>query len=265
VEKPAPPLAETPAVQRERPVALVVEDDPAAAKLLSIYLTEAGFAVEVANDAEAGLHKARVFRPAVITLDILMPRVDGWDLLARLKADRETASIPVVIVSIVEERGKGFALGAAEYLVKPVDREELLSAMRRVTRVTASGRRNVILAVDDDPMVLELMDAVLGPEGFTVLRAGGAQEGLKLARERRPDLIVLDLLMPNVDGFQVLDELKRDPVTSGIPIVVLSGKTLTPEDKHRLNGRISDLKQKGEFSRAEFVAQLRSLLNLGQS
>ena len=240
---------------------LVVEDDTAASKLLSIYLTEAGFSVEVAADGEVGLQRAHDLRPAIITLDILIPKLDGWDLLARLKTDQTIAAIPVVVVSILEERGKGFALGASDYLVKPVDREELIGTVQRV--VPAAGpdsRVMTVLAIDDDPLVLELMDAMLTPEGFSVLKAGDGREGLRLARLRRPDLIVLDLLMPGVDGFQVIDELKRDPATAGIQIIILTSKSLTPQDKDKLNGRIVDLKQKGEFSRADFVAQLRSIL-----
>jgi signal transduction histidine kinase/DNA-binding response OmpR family regulator len=258
-------LGTTTPVQHERPLVLVIEDDQAAAKLLSIHLMETGFVVEVAQDGETGFQKARDLRPAIITLDILMPGVDGWDLLGRLKADPKTAWIPVVIVSILDERGKGFALGAAEYLVKPVDREALISAVRRVVRAVPSGLREAtILAVDDDPMVLELLEAVLMPQGFTILKARNGREGLRLARERRVDLIVLDLLMPDLDGFQVVEELKRLPLTAGIPIVVLTCKTLTPKEKDRLNGRISDLKQKEEFRRADFVAHLRSLLELGK-
>jgi PAS domain S-box-containing protein len=261
VEKPSMAAIEPGAAQVGRPVALVVEDDAAASKLLSIYLTEAGFSVELAADGEVGLKRAHDLRPAIITLDILIPKLDGWDFLARLKTDQTIAAIPVVVVSILEERGKGFALGASDYLVKPVDREELIGTVQRVVPAGGPDARGItILAIDDDPLVLELMDAMLTPEGFTVLKAGDGREGLRLARLRRPDLIVLDLLMPEVDGFQVVDELKRDPATAGIQIIILTSKSLTPQDKDKLNGRIVDLKQKGEFSRAHFVAQLRSVL-----
>src|SRR5262249_8173549 len=117
-----------------------------------------------------------------------------------------------------------------------------------------------VLAVDDDPIVLELMDAVLGPEDFTVVKAGSGQEGLELARTRHPDVIVLDLLMPDLDGFQVLGELKGNPATAHIPIIILTCKTLSQEDKQRLNGRVNYLKQKSDFSRTDFVAYLRSLV-----
>ena len=252
-------------VQHKGPLVLVIEDDPFAAKLLSLYLTEAGFAVEVVNESEAALEKVRALHPALITLDILMARPDGWEILTRLKTNDLAERIPVVIISVLDERGKGLALGAADYLVKPVDRQALISSVRRLSR-TALDRRDVtILAVDDDPMALELMDAVLRPDGFTVLKAGGGREGLRLARERRPNVIVLDLLMPDVDGFQVLDELKHDPLLAGIPIVILTCKTLSPEDKARLAGEISYLIQKGGFNRADFVGQVRSLIELEQS
>ena len=258
------PAAVTPKVHDEQALALVVEDDPRAAKLLSIYLKEAGFVIEVANSGEAGLEKARALHPAVIALDILMQGIDGWEFLARLKADRSTAGIPVVVVSMVDERGKGFALGAAEYLVKPVDREAVISAVRRVVRTRTPDQHEItILAVDDDPIALDLIQAVLQPEGWTVIKAAGGRLGVRLARERRPCLIVLDLLMPDVDGFQVLEDLKRDPLTASIPVVVLNCQALTPEEKAALNGRITDLIQKGQFSHKDFVAQIRSLVNLG--
>ena len=254
-------VGELASLESQAPLALIIEDDPASAKLLKLYLTEAGFTVEVAHDGEVGFEKARTLQPTVITLDILMPRVDGWDFLTRLKADSRTASIPVVVLSIVDERGKGFSLGATEYLVKPVDREDLVRAVRHAVRTSSPEVRDItVLAVDDDPIVLELMDAVLGPEDFTVVKAASGREGLELARQRRPDVIVLDLLIPDLDGFQVLDELKGDAETAHIPIIILTCKTLSQEDKQRLNGRVNYLKQKSDFSHTDFVAYLRSLV-----
>jgi len=254
-------VGELASLESQAPLALIIEDDPASAKLLKLYLTEAGFTVEEAHDGEVGFEKARTLQPMVITLDILMPRVDGWDFLTRLKASARTASIPVVVLSIVDERGKGFALGATEYLVKPVDREVLVRAVRHAVRTSSPEVRDItVLAVDDDPIVLELMDAVLVPEDFTVVKAASGREGLELARQRHPDVIVLDLLMPDLDGFQVLDELKGDAETAHIPIIILTCKTLSQEDKQRLNGRVKYLKQKSDFSHTDFVAYLRSLV-----
>lgn len=260
-----PPMTESPvappAAPTQHQLVLVIEDHQSTAKLLSIQLRQEGFSIEVAHDGEEGFDKARALQPAAITLDILMPKIDGWTLLSRLKADPATAPIPVVIVSIKDEQGKGFALGAAGYLVKPVEAQELVRTVRRVIPARGSGDRKVkILIMDDDPMVLELMEAMLEPAHYSVLRAGGGVQGLRLARERSPDLIVIDLLMPDLDGFEVVDHLKHDPRTANIPIVILTGKTLTPEEKTRLNGRINHLARKGEFSRADFVRVLRSML-----
>jgi PAS domain S-box-containing protein len=262
-EKRSEPTVAIPAASShaDAPLVLVVEDDPAAAKLLAIYLVEAGFSVEVAADGDAAFEKAQTLRPDLITLDILIPKTDGWELLTRLKADHATASIPVVVVSIVDEPGRGFSLGAADYLLKPVDREVLVRVMQRVVRNHAQDQRGrSVLVIDDDPVVLELMDAVLGAEGFEILKATDGGQGLQIARERNPALVVLDLLMPEMNGFEVVDEMHGSPQTAGIPIVVLTNKSLSREEKNRLNGRIIAIRQKNEFNRADFVAQVRSLL-----
>jgi CheY-like chemotaxis protein len=178
-----------------------------------------------------------------------------------LKADQATASIPVVVVSIIDEPGRGFSLGAADYLLKPVDREVLVRVMQRVVRNHAPNQRGKsVLVIDDDPVVLELMDAVLGAEGFEILKATDGGQGLQIARERNPALVVLDLLMPQMNGFEVVDEMHGSPETAAIPIVVLTNKSLSREEKDRLNGRIIAIRQKSEFNRADFVAQVRSLL-----
>jgi PAS domain S-box-containing protein len=248
------------------PQVLVVEDDPAAAKLLSISLMEAGFSVEVAADGEEGFEKAKSLRPSLITVDILLPKIDGWELLTRLKADQTTALIPVVVVSIIDEPGRGFSLGAADYLLKPVDREVLVRVIQRVARSNARGQGGrSVLVIDDDPVILELMEAVLRPEGFEVLKAKDGRHGLQIVRERNPALVVLDLLMPEMNGFEVVDEMHGRSETTAIPIVVLTNKSLTREEKDRLNGRIIAIRQKGEFHREDFVAQVRSLLKPEES
>jgi signal transduction histidine kinase/DNA-binding response OmpR family regulator len=246
--------------QIDGPVVLVVEDDPQAAELLRLYLEGAGCQVEVAWDGEDGFTKACQLHPALITLDLLLPKIDGWDLLVRLKEEPSTREIPVVIASIMEERGKGFALGAADYLVKPVSREELVSALERVSLMRRPREKVTILAIDDDAMALELVDAILSQEGFQVHRAFGGEEGIAAARRETPALIILDLLMPEVDGFTVVERLRADPTTATIPIVILTSKHLTPDEKARLNGQIACLARKGEFSRAAFVELIRGQL-----
>ena len=152
---------------------------------------------------------------------------------------------------MIDERGKGFALGAAEYLVKPVARTDVLAALRRC--VDAPGTRRKVLVIDDDPRAIELLEATLANEGFAVLTAGDGERGVALAGSERPAVILLDLLMPGVDGFSVVEQLRADPATAAIPIVVLTSKTMTAADKRRLNGQISYLARKGEFDRAALV------------
>jgi CheY-like chemotaxis protein len=188
----------------------------------------------------------------------LLPSVSGWDVLARAKADPELSGIPIVIVSMLDERGRGYALGAADYLVKPVQRNDLLAALRPLTHAGApAGPPATVLAVDDDPMALELIASVLGPEGYVVLRAGGGEDALEIARRELPALVILDLLMPGLDGFDVVEALQADPVTAGIPIVILTSKTIEAADLERLNSHVAHLAEKGRFSRAEFVELVR--------
>jgi signal transduction histidine kinase/CheY-like chemotaxis protein len=230
---------------------LVVEDDPHSAELVELYLEGAGYRVAHARDGAEGLEMARRLRPRAVLLDILLPRVDGWDLLARLKADPATAACPVVIVSMLDERGKGFALGASEYLVKPVGRDEMLEALARC--VPPGGERTAVLVIDDDAVDRRLMAAALEPAGYQVLTAAGGKEGLAAIRRERPAVVLLDLLLPGVDGFTVIEEVRADPAIADVPIVVLTAKEMLPADRERLAGRISFLAQKGTFGRAELI------------
>ncbi len=261
------PRAEHPIIgsAHKGPLVLIVEDDPQAAQLLKLYLESTECSVEVARDGEEGFSKARQLHPALITLDLLLPRVDGWDLLVRLKGDPGTREIPVVIVSIIDQPGKGFALGAADYLLKPVGREDLLHALRRVNLTGQQKERKTILTIDDDPMAVELVESILTKEGFRVLKAYGGEEGLSTARQEAPALIILDLLMPGVDGFTVVERLRADPTTATIPIVILTSKNLTLHEKERLSGEITYLARKSEFSRIEFVELVRGFLPRGAS
>ena len=237
---------------------LLIEDDQNSIDLLSLYLGAAGFEVAVARDGQEGLEMARRLRPAVITLDIMLPRLDGWDFLTQAKAEPALADIPVIIVSMLDERGKGFALGAAEYLVKPVRREDLLATLRRVAPVgPALERPAKVLAIDDDPMAVDLIQAVLEPAGYRVLTASGGEEGIAVAIRELPDLVILDLLMPDVDGFAVVERLRAEPATKPIPIVILTSKAMSQQEKERLNGQISYLARKGEFNRTAFIDLVR--------
>ena len=245
----------TPAVSDDgRELVVVIEDDRRSLELLTLYLESAGLRVLGVGDGLAGIEAVRRELPAAVVLDIHLPDLEGWDVLAALKADPSTVAVPVVVVSIVDERGRGFALGADEYLVKPVSRDDMLSALARVRALPEHG---TLLAIDDDPLSVELVRAVLQPAGWTVVTAADGATGIVLARSRKPTAILLDLLMPGIDGLTVVEVLRADPATAKIPIVVLTAKALSPADKERLKGRISYVAQKGDLDQALLVDLVR--------
>ncbi|MCS7251224.1 MAG: response regulator [Anaerolineae bacterium] len=225
-----------------RPLVLCVDDDPGILTLYRRYLESHGFDVIGTTNPHEVVEMVRQIRPDVITLDILMPQKDGWSILQELKKDPETRRIPVIICSITDERGRGFSLGAAEYLVKPFTEEELLEAIQRVDGRPGPLR---VLVIDDSEADRQLIRRVLEyAGGYLVLEASTGKEGTELARRERPDVVILDLMMPEMNGFMVVEALKKDPATRSIPIIVLTAKLLTEEDRRRLNGRIEALLQK---------------------
>ena len=244
-----------------RPLVLVIEDDPKAAELLHIYISEAGYEVVIAKDGLEGLEKTKQLAPDAVILDVLLPEVDGWEFLTRLKADPTTKEVPVIIVSIVDQKGKGFALGAADYLVKPIEKEALLRTLDEYN--LGSKVRHLptkVLAIDDDPKALELLSAALEPEGFQVVKAYSGEEGVEVAMAEQPDIIILDLLMPGMNGFEVLDNLEEAPVTKRPPIIIFTVKQLTAEERERLKGRIARLAQKDGYNPGRLVDMVREVL-----
>jgi signal transduction histidine kinase/DNA-binding response OmpR family regulator len=231
---------------------LVVEDDPTAYEVLANLLTEAGYLTVRARSGEEALEQARRIRPAAITLDVILPEVDGWETLQQLKADESTRNIPVIMVSMVRNHELALALGAEEYFTKPVDGEALVR--RLATIVPLSRARNgKILLIDDDPHLHELVDEHLGGRGFSMLHASTGAEGLEKAAGEEPDLVLLDLMMDGMDGFEVAARLKDDPATRGIPIVVITAKDMTARDRVRLQGRIEDLLEKFDLQTERLV------------
>jgi len=243
------------------PLVLVVEDDPKAAELLIHYLRSAGYQTDLARDGVEALQKARQLRPAAITLDVLLPKLDGWNVLADLKQDKGTHDIPVVVVSVVSERSHGRALGAADYFVKPVNRDALIRRLNQYAFTTKVNQREVkVLVVDDDPEARELVAKILEPLGFTVIRAGSGEEGIELARQRAPDLLILDLVMPGMSGFEVVRVLKADLYTRAIPVLVLTGKDMSEQDKIALNGDVEAVLSKGSLASIDLSAWLEEAL-----
>ena len=245
---------------------LVVEDDPSAVRLLKAYLEPEGYRVRVAPDGEQALLDVRAERPAAILLDVLLPGMDGWEVLRRLKADPDLRDIPVVIVTVVDEKDVGLALGAVDYIVKPIDRDALLGSLGRIGLLPILKTRTVrILAVDDEPAALDMLSETLRPAGFDVVRADGGMAAIAMARAERPDLVICDLVMPDLDGFGVVAALKADPATAAIPIIILTGYDLTAADKRRLNGKVLRIVSKGADAQAGLRAWLIRADPLGRS
>ena len=246
-----------------RPTVLVVEDDRHASELITHYLNEAGYAVAHAFDGKEVVELAKEIKPYAITLDILMPGKDGWEVLGELKANPETRGIPVVILSITEDQQLGFSLGAIEWLVKPVDRDYLIDVVGRAGS-TYGKETMTVLIVDDEPKNVELVSDTLQSQGYKVIQAFGGREGIESALEHLPDLIILDLMMPQVSGFDVVEELRGDAKGKDIPIVIYTAKELNAEDKVRLNGHIQALASKGQTSKKDLLGILDKVVMINR-
>ncbi len=236
---------------------LAIDDDPAVHEMLSKYLEKEGFEVISALSGEEGLRLAKEAKPIAITLDIIMPGMDGWAVLGGLKADPETASIPVVILTIEENRNLGFTLGASDYLVKPVSRVQLFDTLRKYRHGRVSGR---VLVVEDEKATREMVVRFIQKDGWEVAEAGDGREALDRIAERKPDIIFLDLMMPVMDGFEFIREMRANPELHSIPVVVVTAKDLTPEEHEWLNGDVCRVFRKGSFSRDGLLQEIRETI-----
>jgi len=256
----APSPAPAPDVEADRPLVLVVDDNLQAAEIIGRHLDSGGFRHRVARSGTEALRLAADLKPMAVTLDILLPEIDGWEVLTRLKENPATRNIPVVVLSVVDKPALGRALGAIDYFVKPVDGKALLSRLDQYTFTTKAKRSEVrVLVVDDEPANLDLVASLLEPAGFTVLKAGGGEEGIDLARSQLPSLILLDLMMPGVNGFDVVEQLRADEKTRPIPVMVLTSKTLTENEKKDLNRNVAAIFERNSVAGPELIEWLRSI------
>ncbi|TAJ94223.1 MAG: response regulator [Gammaproteobacteria bacterium] len=238
------------------PLVLVIDDETESRELLSRTFAGKGYRTVTAASGEEGLRLARSLRPAAITLDVLMPELSGWDTLAALKADPEVCAIPVIMVTIVDEANHGFALGASDYLVKPIDRDRLLELLEHYCLKAEC----TALVVEDDPITRELLARTLEKAGWWVREAVNGRQALAVLAEERPDVILLDLVMPEMDGFEFVEALQRDESRRDIPVVLLTAKDLNAEDHRRLNGLVTSIIEKTHYRGEDLLgAVLRQL------
>ena len=245
-----------------RPTLVVIDDDPAVLELMERFLAKEGFAVHTASNGRDGLELARRYQPVAITTDIMMPGMDGWSVITTLKNDPATAHIPIILVTITDTREMGMALGVFDYLAKPVDWQRLAQVMRRLQ---LDQHKQPILVVEDDPATRDQLERTLRKAGWTVLTAVNGRIALEIVQTHEPALVLLDLMMPEMDGFEFLTHFRKESRFSQTPVIVLTAKDLTAEDRQRLNGRVSDLITKQGFVAKQILPQLRAYLDDAKS
>jgi len=261
-----PVLVDTTFVPRDRKLpkaipgaskVLVIDDDPTVHDLMARYLSREGFQVVVAAGGKEGLSMAKKVKPDVITLDVMMAEMDGWSVISSLKADPETAEIPVIIMTMLDDKEMGFALGASDYMTKPVNRDRLLGVLRK------HHQRHLpchVLVVEDEPAIRHMVRRVLEKEGWTVREAENGRDGLKALEESTPSIILLDLMMPVMNGFDFIRELRKRAEWRSIPVVILTAKDLTVEDRAQLKGNVELVLQKGDYSRERLLDEVRDMV-----
>jgi hypothetical protein len=250
-------LAEEPQseLSSDRPLVLLIDDDLTVHDLVRRFLHKEGFRTVCAPSGPEGIELARTLQPSVIVLDVMMPTMDGWSVLTRVKGDPALASIPVVMLTMVDNKEMGFSLGVDDYMLKPIERGSFVSTLRKYGSPHASTS---VLVVEDDAATRELLRTSLEKDGITVAEACNGMEGLRRLATLRPALILLDLMMPEMDGFQFTREVRSRPEWRDIPIIVMTAKDIAAEDRTRLDGHVSRILQKGACGREELLAEISS-------
>ena len=236
---------------------LIIDDEKVAHDLLEKELSNEGYEVLHAMGGREGLKVAKAARPDLITLDIIMPDLDGWSVLRAIKDDPDLRETPVVLVTIMGDRDLGFALGAADFITKPFERERLVQVVNRHRRGDGAAK---VLVVDDDAKSRDVLRRTLTKEGWTVAEAANGREALDHLERGRPVLVLLDLMMPEMDGFEVLERMRRDEAWRDIPVIVVTAKDLTREDIDRLNGHVAKVLQKGAYQRRDLLADIHAMI-----
>ncbi|MGL5193394.1 MAG: response regulator [Chroococcales cyanobacterium] len=244
---------------------LVIDDDPTVHDLMQRFLTKEGWRVAVAASGDRGLELAKELHPDAITLDVMMPHQDGWSVLCALKADPELAEIPTIVLTMMDNKPMGMALGASDYMTKPIDRHRLIALLHKYQQrhddsSPDQGSVESILIVEDDPATRELLQRVLEHQGWKTMVAENGRRGLEAIASHTPDLILLDLMMPEMDGFEFLNALKQYPHWRSIPVVVMTAKDITPQEYLQLKGSVQTILQKQGLSFERLCTEIRTMI-----
>ncbi len=244
----------------EKPLVLIIEDNLQASQLLQMYLQEAGYRTEIAKDGSEGIEKAKQLKPHIITLDMIMPVKDGWQVLKELKRHPICKDIPIIIISITDEKKLGFSMGAIDYFVKPVNREEFLCSLKKIPFCRLDNKQHPkVLIIDDDRNASELIQVMLQAEGYDVIRTMHGKEGMRLALSESPDLIILDLIMPDISGFNVAYQLKQNVKTRNTPIIILTSMEVDDETREQMQGFISTIMSKSRFTKKDLLREINTI------
>jgi PAS domain S-box-containing protein len=253
------------------PAVLVIDDDPSVHDMLKRFLSKKGFLVHTASTGEEGIRIAKSLSPYAITLDVMMPSMDGWAVLTALKADPVTANIPTIMLTMTNDKNVGYALGASDYLTKPIDRDRLVSTLDRYrlsssiqTGEPDSQSHFTVMIVEDELDVRQMLTQLLEKENCAVLEAQNGRQALQVMIKTLPQLILLDLMMPDVDGFQFIEYLRKKEQWQSIPIIVITAMDLTPTERKRLNGSVQKVMQKGAYSRQDLLNEISHLMGISE-
>src|SRR5438093_1215912 len=236
---------------------LVIDDDPTVHDLMRRFLMKEGFRVAIAPGGKEGVQMAKQIKPDLITLDVMMAEMDGWSVLTALKADPELADIPVIVLTMFDDKEMGFALGASDYMTKPINRDRLVNVLRKHHH---GHQPCQVLVIEDEPSIRQMVRRVLEKEGWTVREAENGKAGLHAVAESKPSVVLLDLMMPVMNGFDFIRELRKNKDWEDIPVVILTAKDLTLEDRQQLKGNVERVYQKGEYNRDQLLNEVRELV-----
>lgn len=249
-------IKQTPPIKSARKTILIIDDEPETAAMISRYLLQEGYNTITATSGEEGLKLAANRLPFAITLDVVMPDMDGWEVLQNLKKNPDTRSIPVIVVSISEEQETGFALGAVGYVSKPVSRKQLVSEIQKISR----HLNRSVMIVDDNDVDRQGIKRIIEEEGMNSIVATDGASCLELIKKEIPDVLILDLMMPEIDGFEVLEKIRSNPETRDLPVIVVTAKDLTEKDRLKLSGRVSSVLEKSSVTSTFLLEEIKRIL-----